>query len=313
MSTFDFGDFYDFSEAGTAYAGPEWNELVGLNKAKKKFENILKSMSHLDIFQKTRLPFRASALLQGPPGTGKTTLTLAFGKKEKLPVVILLSTKIIRARLGESGENLSKAFQFIKTLAVEKSKPIILFIDEFDSFARERDDPTEIGEIKRLVNTLLTELDALILQQKNIFVIASTNHAKNLDSAAFRRFTNIIDFSIPSKDLRHRIWDEYLRRIKVVIPKASWDLDLLVDKTDGYTAADIERVVLSAVMQYISQDLEEITTSVLVDQLDYVTATMHHIEQQQSKEDLEPDDVDLRIFKGIFSHTKDKDSSEETL
>ncbi len=296
---FEYGEIYPFDEEGVNYSGTSWYELVGLDTAKQKLEQFVKAILQQSFFEDTRLPFRPSILLQGPPGTGKTALTLAFGQKEKFPIIILLTTKIIRAKLGQSGENLSNAFAYVKDYAIQRKKPLILFIDEFDSFARQRDDVQEIGEIKRLVNSLLTELDVLIAQHKNIILIAATNHANTIDRAAFRRFAIQIDFTIPAPELRHHIWSEFHRRIQLRIPECKWDLDTLVERTEGYTAADIERIVLSAAIEYIHQDLDTINTELLLQQLRYVTPTSKHMGKEELSDLLDLDSIDLRKIKGI--------------
>lgn len=296
---FEYGEIYPFDEEGVNYAGTSWNELVGLDAAKQKLDQFVKASAQQSFFEDTRLPFRSSILLQGPPGTGKTALTLAFGQKEKRPVIMLLTTKIIRSKLGQSGENLSNAFVYIKDYAAQRKTPVILFIDEFDSFARKRDDPQEIGEIKRLVNSLLIELDALIAQHKNIILIAATNHDHTIDNAAFRRFAIQIDFTIPTPELRHRIWSEFHRRIQLRIPKCEWDLEALVERTDGYTAADIERIVLSAAIEYLHQDLDTITTELLLQQLRYVSPTSEHLDKEEKSGLLDLDSIGFRKIKGI--------------
>lgn len=298
---FKYGMFYQFSNPETAYHGPTWYELIGLEDAKSKLSQFMKAIAKHALFDKARLTFRTSILLQGPPGTGKTTLTLSFAKKDGIDLFMLLPTSVIRANLGESGGNLTNAFAQVKEHAAKTpDRAVIFFLDEFDSFARERDDSQEVGEMKRLVNTLLTELDNLIATCKNVLVVASTNHAQNLDGAAFRRFAFQINFAIPSKELRQHLWQEFERRITLAIPGVKWELITLVDKTEGFSAADIERVVFGALLEYVYNDDDTITTSNLLHQLSFVIATSKHVELSQKRSGLlEMDDIDVRVLKGL--------------
>jgi SpoVK/Ycf46/Vps4 family AAA+-type ATPase len=106
-------------------------------------------------------------------------------------------------------------------------------LDEFDAIAKYRDDSKEVGEIKRVVNTLLQRLD--IRQNKGV-VIATTNHEKLLDPAVWRRFQNRILISEPKKEVRQNIITAYLKPL-VLLEHEKQFLSLMLE---GTTPAEIK-------------------------------------------------------------------------
>lgn len=120
-----------------------------------------------------------SCLIYGDPGTGKTMLAKWIAKSVGLPVVLAKLDGIISSFLGTSSRNIANLFRFANRYKC------ILLLDEFDALAKLRDDPQEIGEVKRIVNTLLQNLDG---RAEKGFTIGITNHEKLLDPAVWRRF-----------------------------------------------------------------------------------------------------------------------------
>ena len=124
-----------------------------------------------------------SCLLYGPPGTGKTLTALMLARRLGLPVVNARIDGLVSSFLGTTARNIANLFDFANRYRC------VLLLDEFDALAKMKDDPHELGEIKRVVNTLLQNLDA----RKGIgLTIAITNHEGLLDTAVWRRFENHI-------------------------------------------------------------------------------------------------------------------------
>jgi SpoVK/Ycf46/Vps4 family AAA+-type ATPase len=111
--------------------------------------------------------------------------------------------------------------------------PCILLLDEFDALAKMRDDPHELGELKRVVNSLLQNIDLL---PAGTIVVAATNHEHLLDPAVWRRFESHIAIGQPDENARRLLLDLYLPRQKLTTPEK----DVIVKITEGLTAADIK-------------------------------------------------------------------------
>jgi SpoVK/Ycf46/Vps4 family AAA+-type ATPase len=117
-------------------------------------------------------------LLVGPPGGGKTTLADALAAELSLPLLTVRYEGLIGSFLGETASRMESLFDSVRT------RPCVLFFDEFDSVAKERGDTHETGEIKRVVSSLLLQVDRL---PSHVIVVAATNHAELLDRAVWRR------------------------------------------------------------------------------------------------------------------------------
>jgi SpoVK/Ycf46/Vps4 family AAA+-type ATPase len=128
-------------------------------------------------------------LLVGPPGTGKTTVAEALAEAVAVPLFVVRYEAIIGSYLGETASRLKRVFDYVRTT------PCVLFFDEFDAIGKERGDIHETGEIKRVVTSLLMQVDEL---PSYTIVIAATNHPELLDRAAWRRFQLRLNLPLPT-------------------------------------------------------------------------------------------------------------------
>lgn len=131
---------------------------------------------------------RHRVLLSGPPGNGKTSFAEAVAEGLGLPFLVVRYDALIGSYLGETNTRLRKLFDYVRT------RPCVLFFDEFDAIGKERGDTHETGEIKRVVSFLLMQLDQL---PSYVVTIAATNHAELLDKAVWRRFQIRVGFPAP--------------------------------------------------------------------------------------------------------------------
>ena len=140
--------------------------------------------------------------------------------------------RIIGSYLGETATRLQAAFDFFRT------RPCVIFFDEFDTIGKERGDVHDTGEIKRIVSTLLLQVDDL--PSYNVFV-AATNHPELIDRAAWRRFQIHVNLTPPN---REQILS-WLKSFEVLIGESFGELtNDTVDKLDGLNFSDIEGVFL---------------------------------------------------------------------
>lgn len=172
-------------------------------------------------------------LLCGPPGCGKTMTANALAKELSLPIAYVRLDGLVSSYLGQTGANIRKIFEFVK------GKRIMLFLDEFDAIAKKRDDSHELGELKRVVTTLLQNLDEM---QSNVFLVAATNHHHLLDPAIWRRFDISILLDAPNGNQREKIVSSALSSY---LKDFQCDPQKLVVLTDGMSGAQMQTFLQS--------------------------------------------------------------------
>lgn len=163
-----------------------------------------------------------SCLIYGVPGTGKTQLALWMAKQLGLPVVTARLDGLMSSYLGTTSKNIGSLFDFANRYKC------LLLLDEFDAIAKFRADSQEIGEIKRVVNTLLQNMD---LRKHNGFTIGITNHQALLDPAVWRRFDIQIEIPVPSKYVLEKIIIDKLEHVKLRTSQTKFLLWIIEGKT----------------------------------------------------------------------------------
>ena len=181
-------------------------------------------------------------LFCGPPGTGKTLSARIISSEIGYPFAYVHFDSIVSPLLGHTATNLRKIFDF-----VNMGKFVVLF-DEFDIVGKNRDDPYEHGEIKRVVNNFMQMLDR---HDGASIILAATNHQHLLDKAIWRRFNDIIYFDLPDSSRRQQLFTKYLR---VMRREAGVNPDELAEITSGYSAADIAQICKRALKRSILDD-----------------------------------------------------------
>lgn len=171
-----------------------------------------------------------TCLIYGAPGTGKTRLALWIANQLEMPVVLARIDGLVSSFLGTTSRNIGSLFAFANRYRC------ILLLDEFDAVAKLRDDPQEVGEIKRVVNSLLQNLDA---RRDTGITIGITNHQNLLDPAVWRRFE--IQLEIPKPDFEVRV--NIARSFMPPVRAPEGHLRLIAWFTEGATGAEIEALV----------------------------------------------------------------------
>ena len=171
-----------------------------------------------------------TCLIYGAPGTGKTRLALWIANRLDLPVVLVRIDGLVSSFLGTTARNIGNLFSFANR------HRCLLLLDEFDAIAKLRDDPQEVGEIKRVVTALLQNLDA---RRDLGFTVGITNHERLLDPAVWRRFEIQLEIPKPQFQVRMEIVKHFMPPIKA----PDNDLRLIAWFTKGCTGAEIESLV----------------------------------------------------------------------
>lgn len=173
-----------------------------------------------------------SLLIFGPPGTGKTRLALWIAHQLKIPIVMARLDSLVSSFLGTSARNIGSLFAFANRYRC------LFLLDEFDAIAKLRDDPHEVGEIKRIVNALMQHLD---LRQPIGLTIGITNHPQLLDPAIWRRFEVQLELPKPNFAVRLAI----AQRNMAPVQASDAHLKALAWFTEGSSGAEIEALVRS--------------------------------------------------------------------
>jgi hypothetical protein len=182
----------------------------------------------------------ATMLMFGPPGCGKTHLARYIAAELSLPLVTARTDALISSYLGSTSKNVRALFDHAM------SRPCVLFLDEFDALGKMRDDSRELGELKRVVISLLQNIDAM---QGDHVLLAATNHEHLLDPAIWRRFAYRINLQLPGAEARSSILADALGSF------GDDDLlKILVPVTHGLSGADCREIAEEAVRSALVND-----------------------------------------------------------
>ena len=187
----------------------------------------------------------------GPPGNGKTSLAEALAFDLMLPLLVVRYEGLIGSFLGETASRLNRVFEYAR------QQHCVLFFDEFDAIGKERGDTHETGEIKRVVSSLLLQIDSL--PSRTVVVVAS-NHSQLLDSAAWRRFQVRIELNPPSRACVKKYLTEYQKKTQL---NFGLSLETIVRKLKISSYAELEEfcrdVLRTSVLQKLTSKAGAIT------------------------------------------------------
>ncbi|WP_129597594.1 ATP-binding protein [Methanohalophilus profundi] len=240
------------------------SELILTKKQESEVDKIVKAIKFRDYLKEIGLYDVGKVLLVGPPGTGKTSVARALSEMLSIPFVEVKLSMITDQYLGETAKNIDRVFELAKKL-----NPCILFVDEFDFIAKTRTSD-EHAALKRAVNTLLKAIDEISLTRDGVLLIAATNHPHMLDSAAWRRFDEILEFPLPDYDMRKNILDIVTRHIK-----GDFDTASIAEITEGYSGSDLRVVIREGVLDALLEERRELNNKDLLDAVESFNSRSH--------------------------------------
>jgi SpoVK/Ycf46/Vps4 family AAA+-type ATPase len=177
------------------------DDLVLPRACRTAVDQLIEEQQKSSLLRAHGLDPRHRLLLVGPPGNGKTSLAEAIAGALALPFFVVRYDAVIGSYLGETTTHLKRVFDHVRTT------PCVLFFDEFDAVGKERGDIHEIGEIKRVVSSLLMHIDEL---PSFVVVVAATNHSELLDRAVWRRFQLRLGLPAPGEKELTEYFDRFL-------------------------------------------------------------------------------------------------------
>ena len=228
-----------------------WDDIGGLDEAREKLrEGVELPLKNPDAFRRMGIRPAKGFLLYGPPGTGKTLLAKAVAREAEANFIATKSSDLLSKWYGESEQQIARLFARARQVA-----PTVLFFDELDSLVPARGGGLGEPQVtERVVNTILAEMDGLE-ELQSVVVIGATNRPTLIDPALLRpgRFDELIYVPVPNQTGRRRI----LAIHTAAMPLADdVDLDVLAEKTERFTGADLEDLVRRAGLTALRRSLD---------------------------------------------------------
>jgi len=226
-------------------------DLILPNEVREISQEVVQEHHRLDLLRSYNLEPRNRLLLIGPPGNGKTSLAEAFADALMVPLLIVRYEGVIGTYLGETAVRLHRLLEHART------RKCVLFFDEFETLGKERGDRHETGEIKRVVSSLLMQIDAL---PSHVVVIGATNHAELLDRAVWRRFQVRMTLPKPTRARLAEWFAKFEKRIKVPL---GYTPETMAKKLYGVNFAEAEEFGASVFRRYVLEQPNSDTKKVV--------------------------------------------------
>jgi SpoVK/Ycf46/Vps4 family AAA+-type ATPase len=217
----------------------KFDDIILPDDVKLICQELIQEQFRSDLLRSYNLEPRNRVLLIGPPGNGKTSLAEAIAESLMVPLLVVRYESIIGAYLGETAVRLRNLIDYACT------RKCVLFFDEFETLGKERGDTHETGEIKRVVSSLLLQIDTL---PSHVVVIGATNHPELLDRAVWRRFQVRMEIPSPTRSRLTEWFERFERKIKIPLGLAP---ETLAKRMQGANFAEVEEFGRTVFRQYV--------------------------------------------------------------
>ena len=215
------------------------SDLILSTDVVSMIEQLVTEHFRVDLLRSYGLEPRNKILLIGPPGNGKTSLAEGIAEALMIPLYVVKYESLVGSYLGETASRLKKLIDYVST------RNCIVFFDEFETLGKGRGDTYETGEIKRVVSSLLLQIDNL---PSHVIVIGATNHPELLDRAVWRRFQIKITLPIPTRN-NIIVWLEKFQHEHKI--RFEYAPETIAKKLLGINYAELEEFGFSILRQYV--------------------------------------------------------------
>lgn len=205
---------------------------------RQNIQQLIQEHQYIEELTKYNLPVNNKIILQGHSGCGKTHTAKAIARALGRPILILNLSNIVCARIGETSQHLKQVFD---KAAREKA---VLFLDEFDQIGKARgSDDNDVGEMRRLVNTLIQLIDYL---PHHTLLIAATNHPEIIDNALLRRFQLRFQFEMPDPALLDTYYDQILQPFPAHTQDIVRKYEISFAEAKDYAFTQVKKTLIAA-------------------------------------------------------------------
>lgn len=244
----------------------KWSDIGGMKDLKLKLKQIVEwPINHPETFERLGIKAPRGLLMFGPPGNSKTMIAKALATESNLNFISIKGSDLFSMWVGESEKAVRDLF-----LKARQLSPCIIFFDEIDAIGGERSADSGSSVKERVLAQILTEIDGVNVL-KNVIIIAATNRPDLIDKALMRpgRLDRIIYVKLPNAETRAEIFKIKLAPIPI---DDDVNIETLVEKTDGYSGAEIEAVCKEAALKALedSFDVQQIGMKYFYKALDVV-------------------------------------------
>ncbi|WP_025770772.1 AAA family ATPase [Thioalkalivibrio sp. HK1] len=202
-------------------------------------QSLIQEQLRADLLRSYNMEPRNRILLIGPPGNGKTSLAEAIAYEMTVSFLVVRYESVVGTFLGETSLRLKNLFEYAS------ARRCVLFFDEFETLGKERGDLHETGEIKRVVSSLLMQIDNL---PSHVTVIGATNHAELLDRAVWRRFQVRVNLPAPTQSGLKEWLEKFEQRIGLSLGHS---LASLAKRLSGSSFSEAEEFGMTVFRKYI--------------------------------------------------------------
>ncbi len=239
------------SESLVRIGDVHYEDIGGLKNEKERIREMVElPIRYPELFERLGIDPPKGVLLYGAPGTGKTLLAKAVANESDAHFIDISGPQLVSKFVGESEERLREIFNEAKEKA-----PTIIFMDEIDAIAPNREEATNEVE-RRMVSQLLTLMDGMG-SRGQVIVIGATNRPNAVDPALRRpgRFDREIEIGVPDRNSRKEILQIHTRSMPLT---EDVSIDELANITHGYTGADLAALAREAAMSSLRRIMPKI-------------------------------------------------------
>jgi len=230
-------------------------DLILPDIVRSAVQELVEEQQRADLLRAHGVEPRHRVLLVGPPGTGKTSLAEALAEAAAVPLFLVRYELMIGSYLGETAARLKRVFDYARTT------PCVLFFDEFDAIGKERGDIHETGEIKRVVTSLLMQVDDL---PSYTVIAAATNHPELLDRASWRRFQLRLSLPMPTIEALATYIEKFEQRFHDTLGQSS---PIIAKRLGRISYAEVEQFCLDLQRRHVLAIGEKSLKTILTEQL----------------------------------------------
>ncbi len=226
------------------------SSLVIPSDIRARIQRIVHEFRQQDKLKSHGLSNRRKILLSGPPGTGKTLTARVLAHELRMPLHTIQVDKMVTKFMGETSAKLRQIFDLIR------DEPGVYLFDEFDAIGSDRSLENDVGEMRRVLNALLQFIEQ---DTSDSLIIGATNNPLLLDRALFRRFDDVMHYSLPDEPSRLQLVENVLGTMR---GRLGWKG--ILRESDGLSHAEIDHACRDAIKAAILADQTKVETKALI-------------------------------------------------